>query len=288
MSAPSLVPARDIESVLEITDGIEAVVLDQFGVLHDGARPYPGAAEAIEALRARGLRIAVLSNSGKRAALNAERIRRIGLPLADEDVVMTSGEALRTDIASGRVPARRLHAVCGDPDDADRWAEGLEVTFAPIEKAEALLLMGVPDGIEPGDYEPLLAEALARGLPAICTNPDRASPRGGRTVPSVGALAARYEAMGGAVRWYGKPHAPVFEALGETLGDPEPHRILMVGDSPAHDVRGARALGWRTLLVRDGLHAGRFAAVPDIDAALDALLDGEAERPDHTIASLRA
>lgn len=105
----------------------------------------------------------------------------------------------------------------------------------------------------------ILDAARARGLPLVCTNPDRASPRAGRRQVGPGALAAVYAEWGGTVTLYGKPHRPVFDALASALGVP-PHRILMVGDSLEHDVAGARAAGWRTLFVQGGLHAGRFSA----------------------------
>ncbi len=32
-------------------------------------------------------------------------------------------------------------------------------------------------------------------------------------------------------------------------------RVVMIGDSPEHDVAGARAMGLSTLLVRTGIHS---------------------------------
>ena len=288
---------RDLASILDVADAFDVVVLDQWGVLHDGTRPYPRVANAMARLRERGVRLAILSNSGKRASLNRERIVRIGIPLAPDDVVMTSGEALWSDIRSGRVELSRFRAVCGRPEDAPLWADGLNVEFVPVSDAEALLLMGLPDE-RPGDgavaeqaaraREKTLNAALARGLPAFCTNPDLASPREDGSVPSVGALAKRYEEMGGTVNWYGKPYRPIFAALSAALGDPPAERVLMVGDSPMHDIAGGNGFGWRTLLVRDGLHAHHFGEAASIDDALGTLINDEAERPDHTIADLRA
>lgn len=245
---------RLIGGVAGVAGVHDAVVLDQFGVLHDGAAPYPGAAEAMERL-ARETRVAVLSNSGKRAALNRVRLVRLGLPDAAE-VVMTSGEALWRDLRDGVVETRRPWVVAAEPADAAAWAEGLDLEPAPgPEEADAVVLMGLA-----GDPQEGLTVARRRGLTVLCSNPDRASPRpGGRTVPSPGAAAAAHEAAGGVVRWYGKPHRPVFEALRRALGLDGSARILMVGDSPEHDVSGAAAMGWATALVTGGLHAGRLA-----------------------------
>lgn len=45
----------------------QGVLLDQFGCLHDGQKPYPGAIDAVSALAAAGLQILLLSNSSRRA-----------------------------------------------------------------------------------------------------------------------------------------------------------------------------------------------------------------------------
>lgn len=261
---------RFIARLEEIAAGYDAIVFDQWGVLHDGSRPYPGAVAAVAALSRAGQPVAVLSNSGKRAAPNADRIRDIGFQEIRFDQVMTSGEALWRDIRSGRIPATRFFSIERAPGDALNWAEGLaRFSLSPESaEAEAILLMGLPDGSSLKTWQPLLDDALARGLTVYCSNPDRASPRaGGRRVLSPGALAHAHEAAGGTVVYYGKPHAPVFKAVEDALGV---QKILMVGDSLAHDIRGADAVGWDSLLVQNGLYAHRFAA-GDRRAVLNAL-----------------
>jgi HAD superfamily hydrolase (TIGR01549 family) len=53
-----------------------------------------------------------------------------------------------------------------------------------------------------------------------------------------------------------KPHRSIFEAALSALGA-RPAEAAMVGDSPADDIEGARALGMRGILLdRDGLHVG--------------------------------
>ena len=112
--------------------------------------------------------------------------------------------------------------------------------------------MGLPDGADTEPYAELLKAAADRGLPVFCTNPDRASPRAhGVTVASPGALAHAHADAGGIVRFYGKPHLPVFRAVETALGLP-PWRMLMVGDSLEHDIAGAKAAGWDAAFVEGG------------------------------------
>ncbi|MEM6739913.1 MAG: TIGR01459 family HAD-type hydrolase [Pseudomonadota bacterium] len=282
-----------IDSLDDIADKFDAIVLDQWGVLHDGQAPYPGAIAALERLKERGKRLAVLSNSGKRARPNRARIASMGFDVALFDVVMTSGEALWKEIAQNQAPHRTLFAVTRAPGDAPSWADGLDIALSDtLPGADAILLMGLPDGAKESDYADLLAEAHRRKLTILCTNPDRASPRaGGALVISPGALAHAYAEGGGPVRFYGKPHLPVFRAVASALAQtgpgPQSARILMVGDSLEHDIAGAASAGWASAFVRGGLHAAAFAKASDVVTTLVRLAAAEdAPAPDYTIAHL--
>ena len=48
---------------------LQGVLLDQFGVLHDGKVAYPGAVDAVRHMAAQGLKLFILSNSSRRKAL---------------------------------------------------------------------------------------------------------------------------------------------------------------------------------------------------------------------------
>ena len=274
-----------IGSIAEIADRFGAIVLDQWGVLHDGTAPYPAAIDTLVDLKARGRRLAVLSNSGKRADVNRARIASMGFPASLFDCVMTSGEALWLDVAAGRVPQTRFFPITRDDGDAEDWAEGLSVTMTrSLEDAEAVLLMGLRDGAEITEVQPVLDAALSKRLPIYCSNPDRASPRSnGRIVVSPGAVAHQFESQGGDVRYYGKPYKAVFQAVERALDLP-PAALLMVGDSLEHDIAGAQQAGWSTLFVRGGLLKDAFGS-DDPAAVLAGLAETQA-MPDYSVAAL--
>ncbi|WP_164512227.1 TIGR01459 family HAD-type hydrolase [Oceaniglobus ichthyenteri] len=250
---------RFINSIVDIAEDYDAIVFDQWGVLHDGSAPYPFAIDTLNALKAKGTVLAVLSNSGKRAAPNAKRIASFGF----KDMfstVMTSGEALWQGFSKGMLKETRLFAIERDAGDAMEWAQGLALEFTGIEQAEAILLMGLPENAAENYCSAELKTALAKSLTVYCSNPDRASPRaGGTRVIAPGTLAHEYAQAGGPVTFYGKPHRAVFDALQAALGC---SRILMVGDSIEHDIAGGTAAGWDTLLVQGGLYKNEFASQP--------------------------
>jgi HAD superfamily hydrolase (TIGR01549 family) len=68
-----------------------------------------------------------------------------------------------------------------------------------------------------------------------------------------------------------KPHRSIFDAVLAELDVP-PERAAMVGDSPADDIAGARALGMRAFLLdREGLHPEWEDALPTLYALPAAL-----------------
>ncbi|MEM9212525.1 MAG: TIGR01459 family HAD-type hydrolase, partial [Pseudomonadota bacterium] len=102
---------RALQSLTEIASDYDAIVFDQWGVLHDGTKPYPKAVRTLETLKTSGVRMAVLSNSGKRAAPNADRIVGMGFAPQLFETVMTSGEALWRDVKSSTVPAGLFYPI---------------------------------------------------------------------------------------------------------------------------------------------------------------------------------
>jgi HAD superfamily hydrolase (TIGR01459 family) len=282
---------RLIDNISQIADQFDAIILDQWGVLHDGTTPYPGAVGALIELVNNGVRLGVLSNSGKRTDLNIERIASKGFNPDLFECVMTSGEALWQDAKQGKLRGTRAYVVSARPMDAAQWAVGLEVSFAKnLLEADHVLIMGLPEGdAAPNQAElnTLRDDIIKHDIPVYCSNPDRTSPRAsGALAVSPGALAHAIKDAGGNVAFYGKPHAPVFHAI-EQMMDLEPSRLLMVGDSLEHDIGGAAKAGWQTLFVRGGIDASAFDC-NDIDIALRALLAKQsAVTPDFSIQTLR-
>lgn len=259
--------AHGLATLAEHYDGF---VLDQFGVLHDGQRPYPGVAEALRQLRARGKHVTVLSNSGKRAAHNAERLARFGVTPDLYDSVLSSGEVTWQMLqARDRAPWSELgnRVLLLNPADDAAMIDGLALQrVADVAQADFMLLASLPDAMQPSDLTPLLEQALARRLTLVCANPDRQrlTPRG--IEPSSGGLAALYEDMGGAVVWVGKPYPLLYQACRERLQALGAQRICAVGDSLEHDIKGGAGAGFDTCFMAGGLHREVFAALPALDA----------------------
>lgn len=257
-------PPRALPSIMPLVDGFDAFILDQWGVLHDGARAFPEALDALDHLLAAGKVIVTLSNSGRRADTAAAQMRAMGLPVERFRANVTSGETAVAALWAGEVggvplPGRRCYLLCREGDTSIPAAAGLEIVGDPAA-ADFVLIAGIHGDVRDlASYLDELAPAIARRLPVVCTNPDRVavSPRGNVLAP--GGVAHAYgEAAGVEPLFVGKPYRPVYARCRRALPDVALPRICAVGDSLEHDVKGAHDAGLATVFCLDGIHADAF------------------------------
>jgi HAD superfamily hydrolase (TIGR01459 family) len=268
-----------LSSFVRIASGFRAVFFDQYGVLHDGRRPYPGAREALAALKARGVKIVVLSNSGRAGKANQRRMAALGLGPELYDFLLTSGDVARRLMKSAPMAARlgleaRAFVVSSDGRDELSAELGL-LPASNSSEADLVIIAGSQaDRISLDGYRKLLAPAAERGAPCVCFNPDRLMLTAAGAAPGAGRIAELYQELGGEVTWIGKPFPEIYRAAAELAGVEDPRDILCVGDSVEHDVAGANRFGAFAALVRTGILAGfsreelageigRRRAVPD-------------------------
>ncbi|KAA2214373.1 TIGR01459 family HAD-type hydrolase [Teichococcus oryzae] len=281
-----------LESVAPLAESHDGFILDIWGVLHDGEKPYPGVPEALRELRARGKRIVLLSNAPRRSWTVAEALAEMGLPSTLFDGIVTSGEVAwtllrdRTHPFFARLGRRAFHI---GPERDLSVIEGLDiaVTRSP---AEADFVLNTGPDFEHGrestaPYQAMLEAAAAKRLPMVCTNPDRAVMVAGHRLICAGAFADIYTALGGEVMEIGKPDPMVYETVLATLGLP-PSRIAAVGDTPHTDLAGAAAVGVDAVWALTGLAGDHFGPDPS-PAQLDEEAEREGVRPMVALRSLR-
>jgi HAD superfamily hydrolase (TIGR01459 family) len=257
-----VVALAGISGLVAAFDGF---IIDQWGVLHDGMAPYPGALECLLQLRAAGKRIVVLTNSGRPEAANVRLMEKMGFPAELFDRFVCAGEDARHAIATRATPfharlGRRCYAFTRDGDHS--LLDGTDIAFvARVEEADFLAAIGIDSPARSlADYEAELAAGVARGLPMVCANPDlfRFSPNG--LIDATGVLARRYEELGGAVFYHGKPYPAIYASCLAALGMCAPGRVIAIGDSIEHDVLGATRAGLASALVAGGVHAEELGA----------------------------
>jgi len=244
-----------VDRLSAIAERFDGVLIDQFGVIHDGQALYPGVLAVLEALAARTVPVAVLTNSGKRAAANRDRLVRMGVPRDRFVDVVSSGEVAWRALGA-MTPAPRVWAI--GQSGVDYGFEGVTFVADPHD-ADLILILG--SDAPATTLDEYRAQLGGLAVPAICCNPDMLMLTRHGLLPAPGAIAALYQEMGGQVTWIGKPYLAIYEDAVTLIG--RPRRVLCIGDSAAHDVAGARAAGHATLLVMTGVSAGLDPASVD-------------------------
>ena len=268
-------PTQWVESLRDVAMRYDSWIVDQWGVLHNGVVAYPGAADTLRRLEARGDTVIILSNSGKCAAPNGQRLAAFGIDPTCYTTLITSGDVAREALVARDDPyfaalGPRCWLVSNNGDRSVVDGLPIEAVASPAT-ADFVLLCGVGDAEVAEHYDREFAVAASRGLPMICANPDIVRLTAAGLKPSCGAFARRYEAMGGAVRWLGKPYPEVYRACLRLLGLRGRRATAVVGDSLDHDVAGGHGAGLATVFVTGGIHAAEFAQDADRDSLLRTL-----------------
>jgi len=235
------------------------LIVDLWGTLHNGIHPLPGAVECLAAFKAAGTGVALLSNAPFRVSGVRTVLDQIGIPDTIYDDIFCSGEvawhAIRKREDAWHSKLGRRAAFIG-PDRHRPMLDNPGIDGeAEIAEADFVICTGPRDmGHTLEMYLPELEAAAARGLPMVCTNPDREVLRGDAREICAGAMAEAYESrMGGDVAWHGKPYRPVFDEVMRSIGSPDQSRVLMIGDGLATDIAGAAAAGLDSAFVVSGI-----------------------------------
>jgi HAD superfamily hydrolase (TIGR01459 family) len=297
MNSPPRPGVRRIAGLREIADGYDVLLSDVWGVVHNGRESFSAATSALAEFRRRCGAVVLITNAPRPSAPIRAQLDELRVPRAAYDAIVTSG-----DVTAGLIAARGaapVHHIGPQRDmsllaDAAALSEGEPARLVALEEAEYVLCTGLFDDQTetPADYEPLLGVMRERGLTMICANPDLVVQRGDRLIYCAGAIAERYEQMGGAAIYAGKPYPPIYrEAIDRALairGNPiEDARILAIGDAMRTDVAGAVRRGLDCLFVTQGIHREELPGDKSLEAeALEQFSLRHGLRPTAAIADL--
>ena len=228
------------------------ILCDVWGVVHNGIELYPGAAERLWQWRDEGRCVILLTNAPRTEEAVERQLRRIGLMHDAYDAIATSGEA-------GIAVLNDLGAPVGFIGTAgDREVlEGRGVRIAEDENFTDLACTGIREGEpDPAEYRAELEQLATRDVHMRCLNPDRMVVRGGVPEACAGAIADIYQMLGGRVTWYGKPFSAIYKHALNRAGNPPKDEVLAIGDGLETDILGAARMGFDTVYVAGGIHAG--------------------------------
>jgi HAD superfamily hydrolase (TIGR01450 family) len=259
-----------------LTEVYDTALMDLDGVVYVGADAVPGAVEAVESARERGMRIAYVTNNASRTAGQvAQHLRDLGLTAEDADVV-TAAHAVAHLVADAVPEGSAVLLVGGEGLREPLERRGLRCVASLDDEPVAVV-----QGFHPDLGWRMLAEAayaIETGLPWFASNADLTLPTDRGTAPGNGSLIqAVSNATGQRPTVAGKPERALFDETIERTGAKRP---LMVGDRFDTDIDGAVNAGIDSLAVLTGVgtlaglvqlgpdHRPRYVA-PDVSGLLE-------------------
>ncbi|KAG2585465.1 hypothetical protein PVAP13_6KG392200 [Panicum virgatum] len=265
-SAPVFERVAGIRTIAE-SGRFKAWFLDQFGVLHDGKKPYPGAILALEKLAVNGAKMVIISNSSRRSSVTMDKLKSLGFDTSCFLATITSGELTHQHLLKRNDPwfaalgRKCIHITWGNRGAISLEGLGLEVVDN-VDDAEFILAHGtealgspsgdpLPKSLE--ELEQVLMLGLERQLPMVVANPDYVTVE----ARDLRVMPAKYENLGGEVKWMGKPDKVIYNSA-MSLAGVDAYECIMVGDSLYHDVKGANASGIASAFITGGIHAAEL------------------------------
>lgn len=296
--------AEVFPSLESITDPFDGILLDAYGVFWGGneAGLLPGCKETMERLVARGKIIGILSNSTQQSESEIEKIKHHGLIQGKHfHFFVTSGTVARGIFLNDELPfptPKKKYYILGQPHP--KFSSHLSIfkdTFfqetTDLHEAD-FTYISIPhidgkDQTDPLIFKEYMGTFKNVKLPMVCVNPDRFAHEGNppKLVVRQGSIALMHEEQGGQVFYIGKPFDKMYSAAMDSFcqfGIAQPQAVLMVGDTPETDIRGARNFGMRSaLIMKTGVMAERVAHL-GIDKALQDI--PETDHPNFIIATM--
>jgi len=260
---------RFVDRLRDVTDGVDVLLSDIWGVVHNGLEAFPEACKALHSHRNRGGTVILITNAPRPADSVQRQLRKLGVADETYDAIVSSGDLTRHYVANHS--GRRVFWL--GPERDSSIYRGLDAVLSPLEEADYLVCTGLlDDETETAeDYRPMMLKARERRLPFICANPDIVVERGDRLIYCAGAIAELYRELGGEVIFYGKPHRPIYERAMELAAEQRQGRevsrgrVLAIGDSVRTDLAGAHGFGIDCLFVTRGIHSEEFEGIDQLD-----------------------
>lgn len=260
---------KTILGLREIYSNYDIFILDQWGVMHDGDKGYEKAIECIDNLFSDNKILIIISNSSKKKETTALRLPELKFNQHYFKEIMTSGEMIWQSLLNENhaqtknIGQNCFHIYDESKEDGKKFEDGLEkFNFVDnIDKADFILGCTPLVDKKVIDYIPLLISAKKNNLPFICANPDFDTVESNSKNLSfcMGTIAEIYQNMGGETFILGKPNVEIYNESSKKLTKIDKSRILAIGDSLHHDIKGAINFGVDSLLITaTGIHQNFF------------------------------
>ena len=239
---------------VENLDHLRGAIIDMDGTIYIGEQLFPWTMRFLKALENAGIRrLFLTNNSAESTAEYASKLRRLGIPVEDSEVLTAGWATIHYLITE--TSYRRIYLV-GTPGLRKEFEEG-GLTVVNGDGAE--LEGDKPDAVVLGfdmtiTYARIrkAAELIQNGVPYIATHPDKICPKENGNVPDCGSMIELLApATGQRPLIIGKPHSRMVDAALSRLATTA-DQTAVIGDLLPTDMKMAQDNGLTGILVMSG------------------------------------
>src|ERR1700687_3143226 len=171
---------RFAEKLRDLVDGIDVVLSDIWGVVHNGLVAFPEACQALHLFRAPGGTVTLITNAPRPADSVQRQLRKLGVADETYDAIVSSGDLARHFVADH--PGRKMFWIGPERDSSIH--RGLDPLLAALEQGDYIVCTGLFDDETESaeDYRAMMMQARERKLTLVCANPDIVVARGDRLI----------------------------------------------------------------------------------------------------------
>src|SRR4030088_1575659 len=130
-----------VERLRDLVDGVEVVLSDIWGVVHNGLESFPEACAALHSFRMQGGTVILITNAPRPADSVQRQLRKLGVADDTYDAIVSSGDLTRHFVADH--PGQKMFWL--GPERDNSIYRGLDATLAPLEQADYIVCTGLFD-----------------------------------------------------------------------------------------------------------------------------------------------
>ena len=248
--------------------GVKGILFDLDGVLYVGSQAIEGAAEAVECVKAAGIRYRFVTNTSTLARESlCDKLRALGFAAEVREIFSAPQAALR-------YLKRRPNSACHLLLAEDARRDFGEVRQVPLNEAECIVLGDIGEAWSYGLLNRLFNRLMA-GAQLIVIHKNRFwQTEKGLRMDIGGFVAALEYCSGTTALVMGKPAPEFFRLALEDMGLAA-HEVAVVGDDIDADVGGGQAAGLAGILVRTGKYRRDHVEASSVrpDCVIDSIRD---------------
>src|SRR3977135_2006688 len=156
---------RFVERLRDLIGGVDVVLSDIWGVVHNGLEAFPEACAALHSFREQGGTVILITNAPGPADSVQRQLRKLGIADETYDAIVSSGDLARHFVA--HTPGRKMFWL--GPERDNSIYRGLDPALAPLEQADYIVCTGLFDDETESaeDYRGMLLQARESKLPLI-------------------------------------------------------------------------------------------------------------------------